>query len=543
MTEIELLTLSASRRASDAERAWDLGPQRSTPPIPAAIAARLDRRSLRSPAVLVLDASLPLPSRDLLERLLDGPADAWHAGLRLGLGGQPRLYDHVKPLAMFSVPLDPTIEATSWHLSLRALLVRREVFDQLGGPSSCFETLTGAGLDLGLRWIRAGALVRHVPTLVPATAPPDPPVTDEDGIRVVARHHGRWWAGWALARAVVTRSVRPSAVRRLTHLVRTTPEAPLPHYRTPIGLDGSLGRTVSVVLPTIDRYAYLKPLLHQLSGQSHPPHQVLIVDQTPADRRRRDLTEIEPALAVTVFEQDEPGQCTARNRAIRAATGELLLFIDDDDEIGPDLIADHLRRLVDGIDASSGGVDDATAGPPPPGFRHRRASDNFPTNNTMLRRAALERSGLFDPVFDRGSRADHDLGMRLHLSGAMLIYDPDVLVFHHHAPAGGLRTHGARAVTRASSRRSLTQRNLPAVTQLYIGYRYGTARQRREDLAMATLTPISGDGPTSRQLVRALLQIAVLPSTYRRIRRTDATARALAASAAPVPTLGGSTRP
>ena len=132
------------------------------------------------------------------------------------------------------------------------------------------------------------------------------------------------------------------------------------------------------------------------------------------------------------------------------APAELLLYIDDDDEIGPDLIAEHLRRLIDGVDASSGGVDDATAGPPPPGFRHRRASDNFPTNNTMLRRAALERSGLFDPVFDRGSRADHDLGMRLHLSGAMLIYDPDVLVFHHHAPAGGLRTHGARAVTRAS---------------------------------------------------------------------------------------------
>ena len=60
---------------------------------------------------------------------------------------------------------------------------------------------------------------------------------------------------------------------------------------------------------------------------------------------------------------------------------------------------------------------------------------------------------------------------------------------------------------------------------------------------MATLTPISGDGPTSRQILRALLQLAVLPSTYQRIRRTDATARALTASAAPVPTLAGSAPP
>ncbi len=90
----------------------------------------------------------------------------------------------------------------------------------------------------------------------------------------------------------------------------------------------------------------------------------------------------------------------------------------------------------------------------------------FPTNNTMLRRSALERSGLFDLAFDRGSRADHDLGMRLHLAGAALVYDPDVEVYHHHAPIGGLRTHGARTVTRASARRSLTQRNLPSVTEL-----------------------------------------------------------------------------
>lgn len=40
---------------------------------------------------------------------------------------------------------------------------------------------------------------------------------------------------------------------------------------------GTTDRTVSVILPTIDRYPYLEPLLHQLADQTARPHQVLIV--------------------------------------------------------------------------------------------------------------------------------------------------------------------------------------------------------------------------------------------------------------------------
>ena len=531
VTQIELLTLAPGDTAAAVHDAWDLGPRRCSSSSPAAVA-----RALASPAgeaVLVLDHRLPLPPDTVLDRLLAGPADAWHGGLALGLAGQPRFYDHVNPLWMFNAPLDPTVEATSWRLSLRALLVRRSVLDQLGGPLGSFDTLAGSALELGLRWIRAGALVRHVPDLVPADSSTDGPPTDADGLRLIGRHHGRTWAGWALQRAVVTRDLSPAAARRLVPLVRAASMDPLPHYLPPGRPPGATDRTVSVALPTIDRYPYLEPLLHQLAAQTTRPHQVLIVDQTPRPRRRPDLAEVEPGLPVTVFEQDTPGQSTARNRALRAASGEFVLFIDDDDEIGPDLIAEHLRRLTDGIDASSGGVDDATAGPPPEGFRHRRANDNFPTNNTMLRRSALARSGLFDPAFDRLPMEDHDLGLRLHLAGATLLYDPDVLVYHHHAPAGGLRVHGTRAVTRAGSRRSLRQRNLPAVTELALGHRYGTARQRREARAIRTLSTLSGDGPATRRISRLVVQLALLPSTVRRIRVADAAAAVFAAPPGP----------
>ena len=79
----------------------------------------------------------------------------------------------------------------------------------------------------------------------------------------------------------------------------------------------------------------------------------------------------------------------------------------------------------------------------PDAFTLRRASDVFPTNNTMLRKSALRLSGLFDLAYEHGPRADGDLGMRLYLSGARMLLDPEIRVLHHHAPSGGLRTHKA----------------------------------------------------------------------------------------------------
>lgn len=524
MSRVELITLVADGRPNT-HPDWDLGPRHRAAAEPAAVGIALGRTSDHSDAVLVVDNRLAVPAPEVVERLLASPGDAWHGGLHRGLADHPRLFDHVNPLWMFNSPLDPTIEVTSWRVSMRALLVRRSVLAQLGGPLDTFDTLTGSGLELGLRWIRGGAMVRHVPDL--GRADPgsgfaaDPPPSTADELRLVGLHHGRLWAGWALQRALVTREVGPRTAARLVPLVRAGAEAPLPHYRPTEPANAPTDRTVSVVLPTIDRYAYLEPLLHQLAGQTVRPHQVLIVDQTDRAKRRHDLTEIAPDLAVTVFTQDDPGQSSARNRAIEAATGEFLLFIDDDDEISPDLIEEHLRRLPDGVDASSGGVDDATAGPPMPGFRHRRANDNFPTNNTMLRRDALDRSGWFDPSFDRLPMEDHDLGTRLHRAGAHLVYDPDVLVYHHHAPAGGLRVHGTRAITRASSRRSARQRNLPTVTALALGHRYGTARQRREAAAIRLFSTLTADGPLSRRLQRLVVQLALMPSTIQKIRAAD----------------------
>ena len=480
-------------------------------------------------AVLCLDSTFPLPAPHLLERLLHSQADAWHAGLRLGLEGQPRFFDHVNPLWMLNCIGDPEVETTSWRVSPRALLVRSSVLVDLDGPDAGMDTLSGAGLELGLRWIRSGALVRHVPDLAPPDAAPDKSPTDADGVRIIGRHHGRLWANWAIQRAMVTREIRVGQAAALARVARRVMSVPLELYQQTAPLSGDTSRTVSVIMPTIDRYAYLEPLLHQLAAQTVSPHEVIIADQTPVGQRRADLAAIAPTLPITVVGLPVPGQSTARNAALKVSTGEFALFIDDDDEIGPELIGDHLRRLMPGIDASCGGVDDAKAGPPPPGFRHRRTSDVFPTNNTVVRREALGRSGLFDLAYDRGPRADHDLGMRLHLGGALLVYDPAVMVFHHHAAVGGLRAHGARKVTRSSARGSLTVRHLPSVTETYLGLRYFTPHQNREAQAIRLLSLLSGDGSPGRRIGRAVIQVLLLPYSIKQMRETRRRAASLIA--------------
>lgn len=532
MTSIELISLGQARIATGD---WAFGPTSSADDSVSAVSRAL--AAARTDAVLVLDGQFAPPDPILLARLLDGPADAWHAGLRLGLAGHPKALMHVHPLWMLTAPSNPDHELTSPLISLRALLVRRSVIEQLGGVDPAMETLSGAGLEMGIRWIKAGALVRHVPDLAPQGAPPCRPPSESDGHRCVARHFGRSWAYWALGRAVFRRRVTPTAAPEIERAIRTTDAGRPPFYRTPPRPDGSTARSVSVILPTIDRYSYLEPLLLQLADQTVPPREVIVVDQTPSSHRRIDLENMAPDLPVLVSTLDEPGQSTARNLALKQATSEFVLFLDDDDEIGPELIESHLRQLTHGVDAISGGVDDATAGPPPPGFRHRRSSDVFPAGNSIVRRTALARSGVFDPVFDHGPRADHDLGTRLHLSGAVIVYDPSVMVFHHHAQRGGLRTHKARAVTRASARQSLTARNLPSATELYLGLRYFNPESRREARAIRIISTVSGDGPPIRRIARAIVQIALLPDTLRRIKAAEARSEQLYLDRPPIPGL------
>jgi hypothetical protein len=474
-------------------------------------------------ALMVWDRAIALPEQALVHQLLQGPCHVWHGGLLLGQADRPEAWNLCHGRAMFSCDVDASIESTSWKVSVGAAIIRSEVLEVLGGFDPAFDTAAGAALDAGLRWIRRGALMRHVPGLVPDIAPAEaePPPSEVDGIRIVERHLGARWAVWAFARGlrkgVVGVRSGPPALRALREPHLPTGSAvglPVPGPAAAAPADESA--RVTVLVPTVGRYDFLEQLLRQLDGQTRRPDEVVVVDQNE-ESSRRDLSAIAPDLPLQVLYLRPPGQCTARNLGLRASTGTHILFLDDDDEIPADLIASHLRVLTPPeVSVSCGLIDDRESGPAPASERYRKASGILPTNNAMLRRSVLHEAGLFDPTYDRGSRADHDLGMRSYLVGNLHVHDPGPKVFHHHAPQGGLRTHGARVRTRGNSRSTLVERHLRTPTDIYLGLRYYSPERVDDDLALSVFAMLSGGGSVPRRLARVGVQLVLFPDTWRR---------------------------
>lgn len=510
--------------------AWELGRICPVADNPRSLSEAVTGRAPGADYVLFWDAGLGAPEVSRILATTDIPGDVRHAGLALGMGGLPRMIDYVDPVWRFNRDPDPAIVATSWRLSLRTCLARAAVLDRLGGPDPHFETLAGASLELGHRWIRGGALMRHVAELLPAPPHPlAPAITPDDEMRFLRLCYGRMWAAWACRRH------GGSLVETWRTYHRTQPpgisaSGGAMHPAESVAPDREIGDrpAVSILIPTLDRYPHLFNLLEQLREQTVPPLEIVVIDQTGASGRDTSWPVRFTDLPLRVIWRDEAGQCSSRNAGLATVRGEMVLFLDDDDEVEPDLIARHLAFLARfGVDASCGVAEEVGAGALPPEFSLIRDSDVFPTNNSMLRVSALCRSGLFDLAYEKGERADHDLGMRLYLSGATLVLNPAASVVHLHAPRGGLRRHKARVITRSSSRASIWHRQFLAPTEAYLMYRYFSPAQAHEAALIRTIGTLRGSRAGVSRRLRAAIMAILLPDTWRQNKARLAMGRAM----------------
>lgn len=472
-------------------------------------------------AVLTWDSSLGVPDGQKVQEAFARPGDVWHSGLRLGLGGRPQAIDFVSATWMLNCDPHPEIEATSWRLSLRACLIRTDVLRQMGHIRSGFNGLDAAGLEMGHRYIARGVIVRHIPWLAGGDLQRrEARISLEDELRFAYLRFGANWMRWAACRAILTRTfpIRPTIVASRRILAAPRPQDPAPfRHNQPSPILPAEPR-VTVLIPTIDRYPYLEVLLQNLRTQTVKPAEIIVVDQTRRERRRTDLVDRFTDLPLRIIYQDEPGQCSSRNAGLQMSRGEYIALLDDDIEAQDTLIEDHLRNLSHfRADVSSGVATEVGAGPLPHNFQMVRVSDVFPAGNTLIRRGMLDRSGLFDLAYNRGSRADGDLGMRVYQSGAVLMLNPAISVLHHRAPQGGLRTHRARVVTYAGSRDSIFHRHLPSVTEIYLARRYFTPRQVTEMLWQRVLGTFSVRGGTIRKMVKTIVSATLLPATLWKI--------------------------
>ncbi len=171
--------------------------------------------------------------------------------------------------------------------------------------------------------------------------------------------------------------------------------------------------TFSVVIATRNRAALLDGALASLRAQiGAPAIQAIVVDNGSSDTTRA----VAEAHAATYLFEAQPNRALARNAGIAAATGEIVLFVDDDVVLPPYFVAAHARahaatvfpHVVTGPIIN---VPSAEVRPVPTFLNGSNAY--FCTCNVSVPRSALEAVGGFDVSFDKYGWEDTELGVRL----------------------------------------------------------------------------------------------------------------------------------
>lgn len=86
---------------------------------------------------------------------------------------------------------------------------------------------------------------------------------------------------------------------------------------------------VSAIIPVYNAWDYIRATVDSVLAQTYSEVEVVVVDDASTDGTADILKAY--GDAITYLRQENTGVSAARNRAIRASTGELLAFIDHDD--------------------------------------------------------------------------------------------------------------------------------------------------------------------------------------------------------------------
>lgn len=107
---------------------------------------------------------------------------------------------------------------------------------------------------------------------------------------------------------------------------------------------------VSIVIPTHNRWPILQQCLAAIAQQELTGEglEVVIVADGCTDGTETELARRPYSFALKVLSQPAAGAAAARNRGASAASGRILLFMDDDIIPSPGLVAAHLREHREG---------------------------------------------------------------------------------------------------------------------------------------------------------------------------------------------------
>jgi GT2 family glycosyltransferase len=192
---------------------------------------------------------------------------------------------------------------------------------------------------------------------------------------------------------------------------------------------------ISVIVATRNRAALLDGALASLRAQvGAPPLEAVVVDNGSSDATR---SVAERHAAVYAYEP-QPNRALARNAGIAVASGDVVLFVDDDVVLPPFFVAAHARAqerelLPHVVTGPIINVPSSEMRPVPTFLNGSNAF--FCTCNASVPRNVLEAVGGFDPSFDKYGWEDTELGVRLRKHGVRRRFVWEAYLWHVKPPA------------------------------------------------------------------------------------------------------------
>ena len=207
---------------------------------------------------------------------------------------------------------------------------------------------------------------------------------------------------------------------------------------------------VSVVVVSWNRREDTLEAIRSVARQSHRDIEIVVVDANSDDGSAEAVAAEYPGSVLVRLEGNR-GVAGNRNAGIRAASGDILFFLDNDGIIEPgalEPVVEHFDRLPRLAAISfrvmnyfSGKLDHGSWVYPHSPETYSRVpfyTYTFTGGACALRRRALEQVGLFwEELFF--AREEDDLALRLLDAGYDIIYLPSVVLRHKVSPA--VRTH------------------------------------------------------------------------------------------------------
>lgn len=208
--------------------------------------------------------------------------------------------------------------------------------------------------------------------------------------------------------------------------------------------------SISVIIPTYNRAPVLEKCLEALSNQSvsSEMYEVIVSDDGSKDDTRKIAEDAikKNKCQINYLWQTNKGANAARNNAIRASRGKLLLFINDDTIAIPKMLEHHLQTHEQYPEENIAVLGRMTVSPKVPYsiFAKLHLDANyglwegmveldwlaFYTCNVSVKKSFLLKYGLFEESIRY--HEDVELSERLSHFGFKIIYNPDALGYHDH---------------------------------------------------------------------------------------------------------------